>query len=66
MIAGEALRLPDEPGARGFEPGARVFHQKFGYGTVTASEGDKLDIAFDKAGAKKVLAPFVIPAERAE
>jgi DNA helicase-2/ATP-dependent DNA helicase PcrA len=64
-IEGDALRLPDEAGARGFEKGARVFHQKFGYGTVTASEGDKLDIAFDKAGAKKVLAPFVIPAERA-
>jgi DNA helicase-2/ATP-dependent DNA helicase PcrA len=64
-IEGDALRLPDEPGARGFERGTRVFHQKFGYGTVTASEGDKLDIAFDKAGAKKVLAPFVIPAERA-
>jgi DNA helicase II / ATP-dependent DNA helicase PcrA len=64
-IEGDALRLPDEPGARGFGAGARVFHQKFGYGTVTASEGDKLDIAFDKAGAKKVLAPFVIPAERA-
>jgi DNA helicase-2/ATP-dependent DNA helicase PcrA len=64
-IEGDALRLPDEPGARGFAAGARVFHQKFGYGTVTASEGDKLDIAFDKAGAKKVLAPFVIPAERA-
>jgi DNA helicase-2/ATP-dependent DNA helicase PcrA len=64
-LEGEALRLPDEAGARGFAAGARVFHQKFGYGTVTASEGDKLDIAFDKAGPKKVLAPFVIPAERA-
>ncbi len=65
MIEGEARHLPDEPGAAGIAVGARVFHQKFGYGTVTASEGDKLDIAFDKAGAKKVLAPFVIPAERA-
>ena len=65
LIEGEALRLADEPGARGLAAGARVFHQKFGYGTVTASEGDKLDIAFDKAGAKKVLAPFVIPADRA-
>jgi DNA helicase-2/ATP-dependent DNA helicase PcrA len=66
MIEGEALRLPGEPGGtREFAAGSRVFHQKFGYGTVTASEGDKLDIAFDKAGSKKVLAPFVIPAERA-
>ncbi len=30
--------------------GARVFHQKFGYGTVTAAEDDRLDVAFDKAG----------------
>ncbi len=42
--------------------GARVFHQKFGYGIVTAAEGDKLDIAFDKAGSKRVLDRFVDPA----
>ena len=30
-----------------------------------AAEGDKLDIAFDKAGAKKVIASFVVPAEQA-
>jgi DNA helicase-2/ATP-dependent DNA helicase PcrA len=39
--------------------GARVFHQKFGYGIVTAAEDDKLDIAFDKAGDKRVLDRFV-------
>ncbi len=39
--------------------GARVFHQKFGYGTVTAAEDDRLDIAFDKAGDKRVLDRFV-------
>ncbi|ARC89418.1 ATP-dependent helicase [Rhodovulum sp. MB263] len=48
-----------------FELGARVFHQKFGYGTVTGIEGDKLDIAFDKAGAKKVVARFVVAAASA-
>ncbi len=46
-------------------PGDRVFHQKFGYGTVTAVEGDKLDVAFDRAGDKKVVARFVAPADRA-
>ncbi|MCL4189897.1 MAG: ATP-binding domain-containing protein, partial [Rhodobacteraceae bacterium] len=54
---------PAAPAAHG--PGARVFHDKFGYGTVTATEGDKLDIAFDRAGAKKVVARFVRPAGRA-
>ncbi len=39
--------------------GARVFHQKFGYGTVTAAEDDRLDVAFDKAGEKRVLDRFV-------
>ena len=43
-----------------------MFHRKFGYGRVTAAEGDKLEIAFDVAGAKKVMASFVVPADRAE
>ncbi|HAR52375.1 MAG TPA: DNA helicase II, partial [Roseovarius nubinhibens] len=30
--------------------GERVFHQKFGYGTISGIEGDKLEIAFEKAG----------------
>ena len=41
------------------EVGARVFHQKFGYGEILAVEGDKLEIAFEKAGTKKVIARFV-------
>ena len=39
--------------------GTRVFHQKFGYGTVNAVSDDRLDVAFDKAGAKRVLDRFV-------
>ena len=42
--------------------GARVFHQKFGYGRVIAAEAGKLDIEFDKAGRKKVMDSFVQPA----
>ena len=42
--------------------GDRVFHQKFGNGTVTGVEGDKLDIAFDHAGEKKVVGRFVVAA----
>lgn len=37
----------------------RVFHQKFGYGFVLGVEGDKLEIKFEKAGIKKVVARFV-------
>ena len=39
--------------------GARVFHDKFGYGTVEAQEGNKLEIAFEASGTKRVLDSFV-------
>ena len=42
-----------------FALGERVFHQKFGMGNITHIDGDKLEIAFDKAGSKKVVAGFV-------
>ena len=43
--------------------GERVFHQKFGYGAIIAIEGDKLEIDFEKAGVKKVVAKFVTGAD---
>ena len=43
--------------------GDRVFHQKFGYGAIQGIEGDKLEIAFDKAGVKKVVARFITGAD---
>ncbi|MEE9389028.1 MAG: UvrD-helicase domain-containing protein [Paracoccaceae bacterium] len=49
-----------------FKQGDRIFHQKFGYGAVMGIEGDKLDIEFEKAGAKKVVAIYVTPADRAD
>ena len=39
--------------------GQRVFHGKFGYGTIEAIEGNKLEIEFEKAGRKRVLDSFV-------
>ncbi|MFM2301105.1 MAG: hypothetical protein RLZZ84_841 [Pseudomonadota bacterium] len=39
--------------------GARVFHEKFGYGTVAAQEGNKLEIEFETAGHKRVIDSFV-------
>lgn len=42
-----------------FSPGDRVFHQKFGYGHVARIDGNKLTIAFEKAGEKKVVDSFV-------
>ncbi len=39
--------------------GARVFHDKFGYGIVAAQEGNKLEIDFETAGRKRVIDSFV-------
>jgi DNA helicase II / ATP-dependent DNA helicase PcrA len=56
----EAWEQPSRPARNDAIPvGARVFHQKFGYGTVTSTEDDRLDVAFDKAGDKRVLDRFV-------
>jgi|GEM_PF-5170541 len=49
----------DAQAVSSFELGTRVFHQKFGYGTVAEIEGDKLTVAFEKAGTKKVVASFL-------
>ncbi|WP_425039608.1 ATP-dependent helicase [Primorskyibacter sp. S187A] len=43
--------------------GDRVFHQKFGYGAIIGVEGDKLEIDFEKAGIKKVVAKFITGAD---
>ena len=45
--------------------GDRIFHQKFGYGRVRGVEGNKLTVDFDKAGEKRVIDSFVIPASAA-
>jgi hypothetical protein len=39
--------------------GKRVFHQKFGYGKVLSSDGNKLEISFEKSGTKIVMKDFV-------
>jgi DNA helicase-2/ATP-dependent DNA helicase PcrA len=60
--------VPIRPAGRSgavYRRGERIFHQKFGYGEIVAVDGDKLDIDFDKAGSKKVMASFVVPAEQA-
>jgi DNA helicase II / ATP-dependent DNA helicase PcrA len=58
-IEATSWKVTSRAAAAGFDEGDRVFHQKFGNGTVIAVDGDKLEIAFDKAGNKKVLDSFV-------
>ncbi|WP_419317484.1 ATP-dependent helicase [Caulobacter sp. ErkDOM-E] len=52
-----AVSAPSKASA--YQRGDRVFHVKFGYGKVSAVEGNKLSVAFDKAGDKKVIDSFV-------
>ena len=57
-IEGELVASSSAKSA-GFKRGARVFHQKFGNGTVVEVDGNKLTVSFDKAGEKRVLDGFV-------
>ena len=56
---GRLIATADPKTGSGWSRGDRVFHQKFGYGHVRAVEGNKLVVAFDKAGEKKVIDTFV-------
>ena len=52
--------LPDEPtGRRGFRPGQKVKHPKYGEGTVYQREGDgedaKITVQFPRFGLKKLV-----------
>jgi DNA helicase II / ATP-dependent DNA helicase PcrA len=55
---GSAVSLGNK-GRNDVSVGARVFHQKFGNGTIAEIEGNKLEIDFDAAGRKRVLDSFV-------
>jgi DNA helicase II / ATP-dependent DNA helicase PcrA len=52
-------RSTDNGRGSAYSVGERVFHLKFGYGTISGIEGNKLSIDFEKAGPKKVLESFV-------
>ncbi|MCC7275200.1 MAG: UvrD-helicase domain-containing protein [Alphaproteobacteria bacterium] len=60
VIEGKSLAVPPRPAPTvPFAVGERVFHVKFGYGTVTRVEGDRLSISFEKAGDKQVIHSYV-------
>jgi len=60
MIEAQAYSVQtSDPGASAYAQGDRIFHQKFGYGRILSVEGNKLSVAFDKAGEKKVIDQFV-------
>jgi DNA helicase II / ATP-dependent DNA helicase PcrA len=56
----EAWDQPARPARDDAIPvGARVFHEKFGYGIVKAAEDGRLDVEFEKGGEKRVFDRFV-------
>jgi DNA helicase-2/ATP-dependent DNA helicase PcrA len=62
----QSAASPSHPRAGGdpesnnpFAKGKRVFHQKFGYGKIISTDGDTLEIAFEKSGVKKIMQGFV-------
>ncbi len=57
-IDGELVAKSVTPSSE-YSLGERVFHLKFGYGKISAIEGNKLTIDFDKAGTKRVIDSFV-------
>jgi DNA helicase-2/ATP-dependent DNA helicase PcrA len=57
MIEGELVAK--STGGSSLAPGARVFHIKFGNGTVASADGNKITVEFDKAGRKMVLESFL-------
>ncbi len=59
VIEGEGKLVAEASATSAYTKGDRVFHQKFGYGAVTAVEGNKLSVAFEKSGDKKVIDSFV-------
>ncbi|MFN4089064.1 MAG: ATP-dependent helicase [Alphaproteobacteria bacterium] len=63
VIDGDAWELRPREASAAFGVGDRVFHQKFGYGSVERADADRLEIAFDSAGRKTVIASFVQPAD---
>ncbi len=65
ILDGAAIHVSTHSPSAPFSKGARVFHQKFGYGTVLSVERDKLEVAFDLSGIKRLIDSFVIPADQA-
>jgi DNA helicase-2/ATP-dependent DNA helicase PcrA len=45
-----------------YSTGDRVFHEKFGNGTIIHIDGSKIDIKFDHAGQKRVMDSFITKA----
>ncbi len=50
---------------QGFAEGQRVFHDKYGYGTVIACDDGDFEVRFDKSSTRIIMGDYLRPAERA-
>ncbi|MEO0392420.1 MAG: 3'-5' exonuclease, partial [Pseudomonadota bacterium] len=65
-VLSPSYTVPDRPRPNAaFQAGERVFHDKFGYGTVIGSDNDKVRVKFDHSGDKKLMDNFLKPAGQA-
>ena len=64
-LGGTAVLPPANAPAQQFVVGQRVFHDKFGYGTVITSEDGAVDVQFDKSSRKTIMGDYLRPAEHA-
>jgi DNA helicase-2/ATP-dependent DNA helicase PcrA len=58
ILSAQTAQLPSVSSS-GFAKNQRIFHQKFGYGRIISVSGNHIEINFEKAGHKKVLADFI-------
>lgn len=66
VIEAGAWEVKERPAqTAGFRRGDRVFHDKFGYGTITAVDDDRCEVAFEKSDTKRLLDRFLKPASEA-
>ena len=54
---------PDSGAADRFSVGERIFHQKFGYGSIVSIENDAVSIDFEKASPRKIMASYIVKAD---
>lgn len=59
ILEAKARVISQTKSASSLSHGQRVFHDKFGYGRIIGLDGDKIEVAFEKAGIKKLIASFV-------
>lgn len=59
LIEGSARHMPIRSEVSDYAVGERVFHEKFGYGTIEDVEGRKLSVKFETSGVKKIMDDFV-------